>query len=296
MSMRRILVAALSPLVLMVAACGTAERTAGGAGTTPEQPPTTSAPAPEPSGLYEGNGMVLEAEDRGPQLCLGGVLESLPPQCSGVPLLGWDWGSVDGEERAAGTTWGSYHVVGRYDGETLTVTDVDAYQENSVSFGTDPDFSSPCPAPPGGWEALGEVTQEETDPVHAYARRQPDYVTSWHTHLRPAEAEFGPVVVNVVFTGEAERHEAEIGEFWDGPLCVVERAGHTARELARIRQDAEASLPALGLEMLWSTEAGVDGVIEIGVVVDIDGRGQAAFDARYGPGVIRVFPALKPAL
>jgi hypothetical protein len=119
-------------------------------------------------------------------------------------------------------------------------------------------------------------------------------VTSWHTHLRPAEAEFGPVVVNVVFTGDAQRHEAAIREFWEGPLCVVARAGRNANELAEIRKEAEASLAALGLQMLWSAEAGVDSVIEIGVVADVDRNGQAAFDARYGPGVIRLFPALKP--
>jgi hypothetical protein len=292
--MRMILAAVLAPLILFVSACGTAERKAGGPGTTGEKPPTTSAAALEPAGLYQGDGMVLEAQDSGPELCLGGVLESLPPQCGGVPLVGWDWRRVDGEESAGGTTWGSYHVVGRYDGESLTVTDFGPYEEASDAFGANPDFSSPCPAPPGGWEALGHVTQEETGPVHEYARRQPDYVTSWNTHLRPAEAEFGPVVVNAVFTDEAERHESEIREFWTGPLCVVERGGRTARELAQIRTEAEGSLPALGLEMLWSSEAGVDSVIEIGVVTDVDGKGQAAFDARYGPGVVRLFPALTP--
>jgi hypothetical protein len=35
-------------------------------------------------------------------------------------------------------------------------------------------------------------------------------------------------------------------------------------------------------------------VIEIGVVADVDGKGQAAFDARYGPGVVRIFAALTP--
>ena len=290
--MRTILAVGLAPLILLVSACGATERTAGGPGTTGEQP-STSAAQPEPTGLFAGDGMVLDADDRGPELCLGGVLESLPPQCSGVPLLGWDWRGVEGEERAGGTTWGSYHVVGRYDGETFTVIDVGRFEEDSDSLGTDPDVSSPCPAPPGGWEAFGEVTQEDARPVHAYARRQKEYATSWITQLRPAEAEFGPVVVNVVFTDEGERHEAAIREFWTGPLCVVERPGRTASELAQIRQEAEASLPALGLEMLWSTEAGVDSMIEIGVVVDVDGKGQAALDARYGPGVVRLFPALK---
>jgi hypothetical protein len=292
--MRRILAAGLAPLIIAVCACGSAERTGAGPGTTGKRPQAPRAAQPKPAGLYEGDGTVLEAKDNGPELCLGAVALSLPPQCDGVPLLGWDWRGVEDEEQAAGTTWGSYHVVGRYDGESLTVTDVGPYEPGSDSFGTQQDFSSQCPTPPEGWETLDDVTQEEARPVHAYAEGQPDYVTSWNAHLRPAEAEFGPVVVNVIFTDDGERHEADIREFWNGPLCVIERAGRTAHELAQIREEAEATLPALGLEMLWSTEAGVDSVIEIGVVADVDGNGQASFDARYGPGVVRLFPALKP--
>ena len=48
--------------------------------------------------------------------------------------------------------------------------------------------------------------------------------------------------------------------------------------------------------MLWSAGSGVEPIIEIGVVVDVEGKGQAALDARYGAGVVRLIPALKPAL
>lgn len=56
------------------------------------------------------------------ELCLGPVAESYPPQCSGVPLDGWSWDGLDGAERSGDVTWGAYAVPGRYDGETLTVT------------------------------------------------------------------------------------------------------------------------------------------------------------------------------
>lgn len=56
---------------------------------------------------------------------------------------------------------------------------------------------------------------------------------------------FGPVIVNAVFTGDRERHEAEIRSVWGGPLCVVEREVPTADELARIRKEAEAGLHGL---------------------------------------------------
>jgi hypothetical protein len=82
---------------------------------------------------------------------------------------------------------------------------------------------------------------------------------------------------------------------WGGPLCVVERDVPTADELARIRKEAEASVDELGLQMLWSEGPDVEPVIEIGVVVDVGGNGQAALDDRYGIGVVRLTPSLKPA-
>jgi hypothetical protein len=290
--MRKVVSVGLAALALLLAACGTQEQTVGGAGTsTTDSPPLTE---PDPAPLYEANAMVLEAGDRGPILCLGAVLTSLPPQCGDVPLAGWDWRSVKGEETAGDTTWGSYHVVGRYDGDSFAVTTVGPYEDDPSSFGTDPDLSSPCPEPDGGWSGLDHATQEDAHSVAAYARSQTDYVTSWVTQLKPAKAEFGPVVVNVLFTGDRERHEADIRKFWGGPLCVVTRDVPTARELAQVRKEAEASLPELGLQMLWSSGPDVEPVIEIGVVADPGGQGQAAFDARFGPGLVRVIPALRP--
>src|SRR5919106_4752764 len=132
--------------------------------------------------------------------------------------------------------------MGRYDGETFAVTDVGPYADDRSAFGTDPDTTSPCREPAGGWTGLDDATQEGARPAHAYASSQPDYVTSWITHLDPAALEFGPVIVNAVFTGDGERHEAEIRKVWDGPLCVVERDVPTARELGRIRNEVEAGL------------------------------------------------------
>ncbi len=61
-----------------------------------------------------------------------------------------------------------------------------------------------------------------------------------------------------------------------------------------IRKEVEASLDDLALEMLWSSGPGIEPVIEIGVVADIGGKGQAALDRRYGPGLVHVVPTLKP--
>ena len=274
---------------LLLAACGAGDPPRSSA---EEPPPAVSVP--DPNQLYEANTTVLEDRTHGPMLCLSGILESLPPQCGNVPIANWDWQAVSGEERLSGTTWGNYHVVGSYDGSTFTLTAVGPYEEDA-SGPTDSDFSSPCSEPAGGWSGLEQATQEDARPAAAHARSQPDYVTAWVTHLEPAEAEFGPVIVNAVFTGDRERHEAEMRKVWGGPLCVVERDVPTADELARIRNEAEASLDDLGLQMLSSAGPGVEPIIEIGVVIDVEGNGQAALDARYGAGLVRLIPALKPA-
>jgi len=51
-----------------------------------------------------GVGTVLDDGD-GPELRLGGVAESLPPQCGGTKVLGWDWADIEDQESLAGTTW-----------------------------------------------------------------------------------------------------------------------------------------------------------------------------------------------
>jgi opacity protein-like surface antigen len=77
-------------------------------------------PAP-PEDEVIAQGTVLDAGGE-PQLCLGPIAESYPPQCSGVPLAGWTWDGVEGAESSGDVTWGAYAVQGRYDGETFTVT------------------------------------------------------------------------------------------------------------------------------------------------------------------------------
>lgn len=287
---------AASALALFLAGCGGAGGGAGDANTTADEPQPVVSNS-DPAELYEGNGMVCEDGTRRTLLWLGGMRLSLgPPECGGLPLVNWDWQAVEGEETAGRKTWGSYHVLGTYDGETFTVTDVGPYEDDPSAFGTDPDTTSPCDEPAGGWAVPDPAhnTQNEVGSAGAYTRTQPDYVTSWVTHLEPARLEFGPVIFNAVFTGDVERHEAEIRKVWNGPLCVVARDVPTARDLGRVRKEVEAGLADLGLQMLWSAGPAVDPVIEIGVVADLGGNAQAALDARYGPGVVRLFPALKP--
>ena len=105
---------ARSLLPLLVAAVLTTTACAGGTSPGAEPTPTSTD--------VVGQGTVIQAAGEEAQLCLGAVLESYPPQCTGVPLVGWDWATVDGQETAAGTTWGTYTVWGSWDGTSLTVS------------------------------------------------------------------------------------------------------------------------------------------------------------------------------
>jgi hypothetical protein len=59
-----------------------------------------------------------------PEVCLGPVAESYPPQCSGPELVGWDWADHDGMfERQGQIRWGQFALTGTWDGERLTATD-----------------------------------------------------------------------------------------------------------------------------------------------------------------------------
>lgn len=74
-----------------------------------------------PEGEVIGQGTVIDQAGSA-ELCLGGVQESYPPQCAGVPLSGWTWSGLQGAETSGDVTWGAYAVQGTFDGSTITVT------------------------------------------------------------------------------------------------------------------------------------------------------------------------------
>lgn len=81
--------------------------------------PGADVGAGDPDRPYEGSFTVLESADHGPELCVQ-LAASMPPQCRGLPVVGWDWEAVADEETVGGTTWGGWHVTGTYDGERFT--------------------------------------------------------------------------------------------------------------------------------------------------------------------------------
>lgn len=251
---------------------------------------------------YEASGTVLESDEHGPQLCLGGVADSLPPQCGGPDIVGWDWAEVEGEESANGTTWGDFHVVGTYAHGTFTLTEVPDEPGPPAGDQDQPDFSSPCAEPDGGWAVVDPVlaTQAALDDVSAFASSLPDYGGSWVDQtINPAYTDgIDPgdevllndpalLVLNVRFTGDLEQHEAELRERWGGALCVSE-AMYTEAELTRIQDELQDTPGILG-----SGSGNIGNRVELDVILD-DGSIQAELDDRYGEGAVVVTSALRP--
>ncbi|HEX6130893.1 MAG TPA: hypothetical protein VF044_04130 [Actinomycetota bacterium] len=272
----------LSALVL--AACADEAPAGTGAGSD----------APSADGRYEAVGLVLERPGEAPALCLGGVADSYPPQCSGIPLAGWTWDAVDDETRASGTIWGDAHVVGTYDGATFTVEEAGPPRPAS-----DPgvDFTPPCPEPAGGWVVPDPTRATEGDRAAtvAAAEAEPDHAATWISYLdeAPADPEDpGPYVLVLGFTGDLERHRADAEATWGGPLCVFEQT-HAHRELVSIQRDVEDALAGAGAELLWSGIDVTRNRVDVGVVVATPEL-ERTLAERFGDGAVHLEPALRP--
>ncbi|WP_146197319.1 hypothetical protein [Promicromonospora sp. AC04] len=117
--------------VLLLSACAGPAGPASNSNQPNDAPTATAPPTPSASGPVTAVATVLQEGDGPPELCLGGVAESLPPQCGGPEIAGWDWEAVEADS-AQDTTWGEYTVEGTWDGETFRLTDA-APAEQPVS-------------------------------------------------------------------------------------------------------------------------------------------------------------------
>lgn len=237
---------------------------------------------------------VLENEHHGPQLCVA-VAESLPPQCGGPDISGWVWNGVK-HESASRTKWGTYLVTGTFDGRTFKLTGPAKVNDGSLNpESRTPDYTSPCPAPADGWRPVdpAKATDNALQAANAMVNTDPDFAGFWIDQKQPPNDLATPgndparLVLNVRFTKDLARHEAEIRKVWGGALCVSP-ARHSLAELAKIQQEL-ASEPLM-------TNASTDivtGTVEIGVFLATQAR-QRELDAKYGPGLVNLAGALEP--
>jgi hypothetical protein len=119
--------------LLLLPACGSADDDSRAQDRSDDAPASVSSPGPDvdiveppvPDGLVRTatTATVIDTGD-GPELCLGPIAESYPPQCSGPPVEDWAWAAqAPSFERQGSTRWGAFAVTGRWDGTTFTVTD-----------------------------------------------------------------------------------------------------------------------------------------------------------------------------
>lgn len=119
-------------------------------------PDGPGAPAADAGTQLVGQGMVLQVGDNPPELCLGAIRESYPPQCDGIELVGWDWNAADGHETAGDSTFGMYAVWGMYNGDRFTVSDSVMLALYDPMADEDPkkDPDNPGPASPTELETM----------------------------------------------------------------------------------------------------------------------------------------------
>lgn len=294
-------------LALTAVAC--AVLTASGCATPRQTDPAAAEPAQaEQPLLTPAHPATVLDDGDGPELCMGAILTSYPPQCGGPALIGWDWEDVAGDfTDEMGVRWGEFVVTGTFDAERdeFTVADVRAATEHDwpQPDGAPTDmFATPCLEPGGGWVVADatRTTVETMDAVFERARSLPGYAAGWVDQSRnPAHGDpdtpdieltfTDPLhtVVNVSVTEDPQGAEAALREVWGGMLCVSE-ASRSEAELQAIAEEIR------GDGLLGSNADGLSGVVNVEVVYD-DGALQRSLDEEYGSGVVVVSSQLVPA-
>ena len=97
------------------------------------------------------------------------------------------------------------------------------------------------------------------------------------------------------FTGDVERHRAELQAIWGGPICVTQlpRTDAALRHIADELQLDPAVARSLGLRVLMALPLDTEGRVWVEALFADDAR-QRAVDRRYGRGVVQLSSALQP--
>lgn len=306
---------AVLTLGLAVTACN-GEDNGANAGSNPSPVPDVDAPSPEGMLTTDYPATVMDTGEN-PELCLGAIAESYPPQCGGPQLIGWDWDDQDPEtyEEAEDTRWGEYVLIGDYDPHEGTF-EVERFTPAEEWDGDinehQVDFTSPCEEfhDEAELEDPDLVSEEQMHEALAVAEQADGYAGSWiDQSLNPnAEEDINDpdldeeerleleaslndpeyVILNVQVTQDPDTAYDAIREEWGGMLCVTEvERGH--EELRDIQQ---------ALMSLSVVQSAYEQPVENSVIVDVDyddGTLQSQFDETYGEGTVQVVPRLQPA-
>lgn len=103
----------------------------------------------------------------------------------------------------------------------------------------------------------------------------------------------GELVLNVAFTRDLARHQAQLRPRWGGRLRVT-RQQRSYRELLGIQRQLQGSAGTqLGLRVLGSSIDEYANAVDLQVVV-LQERARAALAARYGAGALQATATLVP--
>jgi len=274
----------------------------GNQGSTPSDAPQAAGSAPSspvgtptalPTAIPPADGLVstvipvtvLAKPGKPAEACVGGTLDSLPPQCGGPVLEGFSWDEHPGDyEERGGIRWGEFVVIGHFDGTTIQVTKV-VPEKDYVRPEPSPEadlFKTLCPEPEGGWQVVDASKAGELDQSNAFeaAAKLSGYADAF------IDSDPEPAVVNIRVTGDIAAAEKELRKVWGGPLCVS-KAERDQAEIRRIG-DAMKDLPGV------FSYGGDNEPIEASVLWD-DGSLQAWADHEYGAGVVTIHSALQRA-
>jgi hypothetical protein len=252
----------------------------------------------DPAQRYEIDATILESREHGPQLCAGGIAESLPPQCGEFPVEPFSWDEVDDERSLDGTTWAELHLVGTFDGHAFHPTA--APMPPSPRPAPEAPASSPCRPPEGGWSVVdtSKITTDDSVAAAVYANAQPDVAGVWFSWPKgppDGKTPYRDSVVNLAFTGDLDRHEREARARWGGPLCVT-YLSRTKAELSRVEEtlfQADAQAGGAGVYLLGGGPDEPANVVRVEVLI-ADQAAQRWVDDRYGPGVVVLDGRLRP--
>ena len=125
--MKQIVAPALVLLGLVGAASACASDgpvTASDPGSRPSATGPSATAVPAAPGRVRTRTLVTVMDTGAPEVCLGAVAESYPPQCRGPELIGWKWADHHGTFDRSGTTrWGVFALTGTWDGTSFTLED-----------------------------------------------------------------------------------------------------------------------------------------------------------------------------
>lgn len=195
------LLIALASVVLVLTACSddsgsdaTAQDTGG------SNPMPTEIPAADGPVHTRGTATVMDTGT--PELCVGPVAESYPPQCGGPEIVGWDWAEQKMYQEEGDIRWGAYFVSGTWDGSTFTL-------DKAIPAALyDPAAETPLPTPP---------------PLRQYGESQLNAIAAEVDSLPGAQSvtpTMGQVIVDVVYDDGTLQAWADV-EYGSNTVLVV---------------------------------------------------------------------------